>query len=48
MELFNNLKHAHGGIVVEDETISPRAKVVVGVHDTDNEFEVEPVDLSKD
>jgi hypothetical protein len=48
MELYNNLKHAHGGIVVENEMIYPRAKFVTDIHDTNNEFEVEPVDLSKD
>jgi hypothetical protein len=48
MEQYNNLKCSHGGIVVEDEMISPRAKVVIGIHDKDDEFEVEPVDLSKD
>jgi hypothetical protein len=37
MELFNNLKRAHGGFVVEDEMISPRVKVVVDVHDTDDD-----------
>jgi hypothetical protein len=48
LKLNNNLKRAHGGIVVEDEMISPRAKVVIGVDDTNDEIEVSPVDLSKD
>ncbi|KAK2375250.1 hypothetical protein QL285_076152 [Trifolium repens] len=47
MELYNNLKRAHDGIVVEDEKTSPRFKVVVGFHDEDGDFVVKPVDLSK-
>jgi hypothetical protein len=48
MELFNNLKRTHGGIVVQDEMISPRAKVAIGVHDTDDDFDIEPLDITKD
>jgi hypothetical protein len=48
MELFNNLKRDYGGFVVEDEMISPRAKVVIGVHDTDDDLEIEQVDITKD
>ncbi|KAK2357476.1 hypothetical protein QL285_094741 [Trifolium repens] len=48
MELFNNLKRAHGGIVVEDEMISPCVKVVIGVHDTGDDFDIEPLDIIKD
>jgi histone-lysine N-methyltransferase SETD2 len=48
LKLNNNLKRSHGGIVVEDEMISPRAKVVIGVDDTNDEIEVSPVGLSKD
>jgi hypothetical protein len=40
MELYNNLKRAHGEIVVENEMIYPCTKVVIDIHDTDNEFEV--------
>jgi hypothetical protein len=48
MQLYNNLKCAHGGIVVEDEKKSPRSKVVVGVHNADDNFVIDPVDQSKD
>jgi hypothetical protein len=48
MQLYNNLKCAHGGIVVEDEKKSPHSKVVVGVHNADDNFVIDPVDQSKD